>query len=368
MPQRLRIGVDARPLSIPATGIGRYCRELLCRLIDSPHEWFLYSNSPILEALPVAKNLSIRHGKVSRRLLSTPYAQAVFPVWARRDQLDLFWSPRHHLPIGLPPAMKKVLTIHDLVWMEYPETMSRFGRLLERALTPRSIRGSAQIICPSLSTARDVALRFDVPPQRLQTIPLAGFIESADVQHLSSSPLKEQKPYILCVGTLEPRKNLKYSLQAFANLVHQGACQHQLCLIGAKGWGEDIKQLVRDLRLEERVSVLGRLSDSELCQWYAHADIFLMPSLYEGFGLPLLEAMGFGVPVITSNSSSMPEVAGEGGLLVNPQSVADIQRAIATLCSDTQLRSALSVKARKIAGLYSWDKTAEQTLSVLESV
>ncbi len=362
----LRIGVDARPLSIPATGIGRYCRELLTRLFDSPHEWFLYTDRPLVEPLPEAANVTIRHGNMHRRLLSTFYAQAVFPGWARKDQLDLFWSPRHHLPIGLPADMKKVVTIHDLVWMEYPETMTRFGSILERALMPRSIRVSDQIICPSSSTARDVAARFKVPSARLHAIALAGFIDCGG-QSLADSPVKGHKPYILTVGTLEPRKNLKYSLQAYANLVHQRGCDHQLYLIGGQGWGGDIRQLIKDLKLEGRVSVLGRLSDKELCQWYAHADIFLMPSLYEGFGLPLIEAMSFGVPVITSNISSMPEVAGDGGILVDPLSVDDIKAAIHKLCSDADLRNVLSVKAKARAEQFSWEKTAEQTLAVLES-
>lgn len=362
----LRIGVDARPLSIPATGIGRYCRELLTRLIDSPHEWFLYTDRPMVEALPEAENVTIRHGNMHRRLLSTPYAQVVFPGWARKDHLDVFWSPRHHLPIGLPAGLKKVVSIHDLVWLEYPETMARFGRILERVLMPYSIRVSEDVICPSLSTTRNVSTRFNVPQAHLHVIPLGGVIDCGD-HKLLSSPDKNHKPYILSVGTLEPRKNLHRSLQAFANIVYQGGCDHNLYLIGGEGWGGDIKHLIQELKLEGRVSVLGRLSDKELCQWYAHADLFLMPSLYEGFGLPLLEAMGFGVPVITSNMSSMPEVAGEGGILVNPQSVDDIQRAIVRLCSDPELRQAMSLKARKIAEQFSWDKTAEQTLAVLES-
>lgn len=357
-----------RPLSIPATGIGRYCRELLTRLIESPHEWFLYTDRPLVEPLPDSANVVVRHGDMHRRFLSTPYAQLFFPVWAKQDEIDLFWSPRHHLPICLPASVKKVVSIHDLVWMEYPETMTRFGKTLERCLMPRSIRVASKVICSSYSTERDVGERFCVPEERLHAIPLASFIGFSAGSLPVSSLAHQKKPYILSVGTLEPRKNLKASLQAFANLVHQTNLDRHFYLIGATGWGDSsLIQLISDLKVEDRVTVLGRLTDEELRQWYAGADVFLMPSLYEGFGLPLVEAMSFGVPVITSNISSMPEVAGDGGILVDPFSVDDIQGAIRKLCSDADLRSALSLKAKARAEQFSWDKAAEQTLAVLES-
>ncbi len=365
----MKIAVDARPLSIPGTGIGRYCRELLSRLTCSSHEWYLYSDRPFIGVIPQGPNITFRCGSIQHRMFSTPYAQFVFPYWARMDAIELFWSPRHHLPLMLPPTVKQVVTIHDLVWKRHPETMTRFGCLLERCLMPRSVSVAARVISPSNATANEVIAQFGLHRQDIEIIPEAANMKQHKQEELALHDGRLKKPYLLFVGTLEPRKNLRRTLQAYAKLIHQKKIAHHFFLVGGNGWGEEnVEHLIDQLNLVEFVTVLGRVSDEELCCWYANADVLLMPSLYEGFGLPLLEAMVFGVPVITANSSSMPEVAGEAGLLVDPANVDDIQQAIYRLCSDRELRRELSGKAIIRAQQYSWDNSAEKTLQVLESV
>lgn len=363
----MKIAVDARPLSVPATGISRYCRELLLRLVNSPHEWFLYTDRPFIESFPHRPNVHIRHGSVNRRLFSTPFAQLMFPVWARKDQIELFWSPRHHLPVMLHSSIKKVVTVHDLVWVKHPETMTRFGSVLERCLMPWSVKVSSRVICPSSSTASDMVEKFNVAEQKLRVIHSAGAASNKIDCDCSLHIGKVKKPYMLFVGTMEPRKNLKRVLQAFSGLVLKKS-EHQLYLVGGDGWGnENLEELILKLGISEKTSVLGRLSDQELWYLYANADILVMPSLYEGFGLPLVEAIEFHVPVITSNVSSMPEVAGDAGLLVDPLSVVEIQQAMERLCTDRALHQRLSENAKARAELFSWDISAQKTLDALES-
>jgi glycosyltransferase involved in cell wall biosynthesis len=176
------------------------------------------------------------------------------------------------------------------------------------------------------------------------------------------------QPYILNVGTLEPRKNLAGLLQAFARARRKGL-PHSLVVVGANGWGNSsVERLVDELGIREHVHVSGFVDDQTLPRLYAAADFFVYPSLYEGFGLPVLEAMACGAPVITSNVSSMPEVAGGAALLVDPRSTDELCDAMLRLAGDGQLRSLLRVKGKERAGQFSWERTAEQTWQIYQEV
>jgi len=371
----MRIAVDARPLSMPTTGISRYTQELLARLIPCQrHQWFLYSDRPFAvpalsaEGAHARANLHLHHGQHPLPGKSTPFAQWMFPRWARRDGIEVFWSPRHHLPLLLPANIRQVVTIHDLVWREHPETMAMLNKLLERQLMPRSVARADRILTVSQATARAVQDAFHVSDGVITTTPLAAFCGREADALAQDSPMGG-RPYILFVGTMEPRKNLTRALRAFAAIIRQGVTSHRFCLAGGSGWGrQDIASLARDLGIEDYVQVLGRVTDERLQSCYAHADMLLMPSLYEGFGLPLLEAMRHGVPVITSNVASMPEVAGEGGLLVDPHSEQAIAAALLLLIRDRRLHRHKSEQARLQASQFSWQRCADQTLAVIESL
>lgn len=371
----MRIAVDARPLSVPTTGISRYTHELLARLTACQrHEWFLYSYQPVTTLAAGADdthgraNLHLRHSQRTPRGMSTLFAQWVFPRWAQRDAVEVFWSPRHHLPLLLPPAIRQVVTIHDLVWREHPATMMRLNAALERHLMPRSIARADRILTVSQATADALRAAFPVADSAITVTPLAAFAGPRNADAAPPSPMGG-RPYILFVGTLEPRKNLARALRAFASIVQQGITSHHFCLAGGGGWGrQDVASLARDLGIEDYVHALGRVTDEQLQSCYAHADILLMPSLYEGFGLPLLEAMCHGVPVITSNVASMPEVAGKGGLLVDPLSEQAIAAALVQLTQDRPLHRRKSEQAVLQAGQFSWERCADQTLAVIESL
>lgn len=362
----MRIAVDARPLAHPATGIGRYTESLLRRLVKMGHQWFLYSDRAISPRFAIDDHVQLRMGNARPGSpLSLVYTQLVFPRWARGDCVDLFWSPRHHLPLRLPDSVKGVVTVHDLVWKRYPETMLGKNRLLERGLMRPSLRKAAGIIAVSDFTAAEIALEYPDCEPRCVTIPEAAEVSS--VSYEEQIPLPEG-PYVLFVGTPEPRKNLPRLLKAYAAARQQGV-KHALVLVGAGGWGEfDLAEAICALDLGSCVLCRGRVSDAELGALYAGATALLMPSLYEGFGLPALEAMSVGTPVIGSEGSALPEVVRDGGLLVDPHSVDSIAAAIIRLCTDTVLQEELAAKARWQASGYNWDRSAEMTLAALEGI
>lgn len=358
----LRIAVDARPLSIPRTGIGRYTDELLRRLLQTEHHWFLYSDRPLLRELPEQDNLTIRTGRSSRRITGTLYPQWIYPRWARRDRIDVFWSPRHHLPLALSSSIRTVLTLHDLVGFIAPETMTRMGRQLETWLTPRSVRKTDALIVDAASTLRDLDRVLGYGVDKASVVPLGASINA--LSEVMPRPLAQD--YFLFVGTQEPRKNLVRLLHAFAAQA-SSMPDVKLVLAGGAGWGDQLEQQITELAIGDRVILTGRLDEASLHSYYRSALALVLPSLYEGFGLPLLEAMQYGVPVVTSNCSSMPEVAGDGGILVDPRDCGSIGDALRRMASDPALHRGLAVAARAQAAHFSWDASAAQTLAILEN-
>lgn len=357
-----RIAVDARPLSIPTTGIGRYTLAILERLLASEHQWYLYSHQPLLcdfESLP---NVIVRCGNIRMASLSSLYSQVVFPLWSKTDEIELFWSPRHHLPLFMSASAAKVVTVHDLVWEKFPKTMSILGRQVERILMPPSLRAADAVIAVSNSTANELRQSFPACVDKVQTIYEAPFLDMSDV-HGSMGD------YFLFVGTIEPRKNLAGLLRAYRRYQSQAVRPISLKICGGKGWGlPALESLIEENGLTEYVDVLGYVNDDELPELYRGARALLMPSLYEGFGLPIVEAFSQGTPVLTSDRGAMREVAGDAGLLVDPENTDQVANALLQLTDDHSLVANLQLRAQARAKLFSWDLAAEQTLSLMESL
>lgn len=363
----MRIAIDARPLIAPKTGIGRYLAELLQRMPQhSIHQWFLYgprpaweTSAPSLDIHPTAPaarpNVVVRTPDVVDEL----HAQVLFPRWAALDRADVFWSPRHRLPIRLTtPA---VVTIHDLVWKHAPETMRPMGYLVERATMPSSIRRARRLIAVSRATKCSIERYFPEAANKTTVVHGASFAVASGIPAARAAP-----PFGLFVGTVEPRKNLERLLQAFAHI--KDDVEHNLHLVGGTGWRMPMPSvLIRANGLEDRVRQLGALEDQDLLRQYAGCDFVVMPSLYEGFGLPIIEAMTFGKPVLTGNTSAMPETAGDAGLFVDPTSTEDIARGLKRMMTDSALRSRLADAARRRASDFSWDRAAAETIRVIES-
>lgn len=358
----MRIAIDARPLASPLTGIGRYTDSLVRRLIKTDHEWFLYSDRPLTAELPETDNVIVRCGHARGGSPgSLRWAQWEYVRWAKQDGIDVFWSPRHHLPLLLPDRIKTVVTIHDLVWKRYPETMQRKNYWLERLLMAPSIRMADNIIAVSNFTASEISHFYHEASLKVTVV-----LEAAEEPPVDC-PLPEGIPeeFLLFVGTLEPRKNLKLLLEAYAEVCVQSP---PLVIVGGAGWGElHLDKLITDNGLEQKVISLGYISEPHLQGLYGNATALVMPSLYEGFGLPLLEAMRHGVPIVTSNTGSMVEISGPAAVLIDPTSKESIATSMRQVVSDLQLRGKLSSAGLEQAAHFSWDTAAQSTLTILET-
>ena len=362
-----RIGVDARQLSTQVSGIGRYNAEILSRLVQMGHEWFLYSHRPLVLGDWDRPNVHVRTAGISHTYLRMLWSQSVMPWWASQDWLDLFWSPLHRLPLIMPPGLARVVTIHDLVWRHAGQTMRPLNRWLDETLMPHAVRASDRVVAVSDSTAADIEHEMPFAAGRVHAIPLGAAELGEPGPRESLDALGLSRPYFLFVGTLEPRKNLGRLLEAWSRLPPGLAGGAVLAVAGGAGWGGvDVQAMVLRLGLQERVRVLGFVSDQQLATLYAHALFLAMPSLYEGFGLPLLEATSRGVPVLTSDIASMPEVAGDAGLLVSPLDVDSIARGLAKMLGEPKFLSELGGRALASAQRFSWDRSARRTMEVFE--
>lgn len=361
------IGIDARTLSSPLTGIGCYTNELAKSLLGiKGNHLSLYAPSPLgADEYKGLKKSEIKCGSSSNRLARMVWSQTQLPRWANNDQIDIFWGPTHRLPRFLNKSIPRVVTIHDLVWREAPETMRSLSCFVEKRLMPEAIDLADLVMADSQSTADGIACFFPQYAHKVRVVHL-GVANPLDAGPMASiAALGIAKPYFLFVGTIEPRKNLERLLQAFARLPPVYQEQFSLVIAGAAGWGGvDLERLIYQHRLENSVCVLGYVTNQQLASLYAHARFLAMPSLYEGFGLPLVEAMQYGTPLLTSNTSSMPEVAGDAGVLVNPLSIESISSALERMLSDDGLIELLRFNALERAQQFSWKKCAEQAMDV----
>ena len=269
----------------------------------------------------------------------------------------------------------KILNIYDLTFIKYPEYVdSVVGKYL--AVVKQCLTWTDLIISISESTKQDIVKYLNFPPERIHVTPLASrynqkFLENFKLEMLTSSFLRYDftKPYILFVSTIEPRKNIKALITAFNLLKQKYKVEHNLVLIGQKGWNyEPIFELIANSPYAQNIYHLDYLADELVAAFYAKADVFVYPSHYEGFGLPILEAMTLGAPVITSNVSSMPEVAGNAALLIDPNNPEELAESILKVISDRQLRQDLIDKGKTRASLFSWENTAKKTLEAYRSI
>ncbi len=349
----MRIAVDGRPLRHPFTGIGVYTRELLSR-IGTDHELFVYLDRA-MEPPPEIR-ARFRAGPPGA-LARLPTVHLAFPRWARRDRVDVYWGPRHNLPLTLA-NIPAVVTIHDLVWRLAPETMRPLNRLLDAALMPIALARAARVVAVSADTAARIR-RFS-GRRDVDVVPLAPRGVTAAI------PFAHPRPYFLFVGTKEPRKNLPGTVDGFRRAVAGGLTDHDLLLVGLDGWRRaDLDALLAASDTGPRIIDLGPVSAARLAGIYRGCTALVLASFYEGFGIPLLEAMAYGKPVITSGAGAMAEVAGDAGLFVDPRDPRHIARAFLRLARDQGVYDRLAANASARSRLFSWDRAARQTIEVL---
>jgi glycosyltransferase involved in cell wall biosynthesis len=364
----LRIGFNAHLLPVGATyrsaGVATYVRQMLERLPRvAPEYEYVFFTPPTAE--PLVRRCSAIHIPsrlpTSRPLVRIAWEQGVAPLLVRRFKLDLLHSPVNVAPLLLDRP--SVLTIHDLAFLIHPERLPKAKQAYLRGLVRASVARATHVITISQKTKEDLVNYFNVREERISVVYL-GVDERYRPLAVCCPPI--ERPYILYVGTIEPRKNLDVLVRAFAVLRQRGY-PHRLVLVGARGWlYADLFQLIAALGLEEAVVEVGFVDD--LVPWYNCADLFVYPSQYEGFGLPPLEAMACGVPVVVSSGGALGEVVADAALTASPGDEEALVEAMRAVLDNTALAQRLAAAGRARAATFSWDQTARRTAAVYREV
>lgn len=366
----LTIAVDARPLCHPLTGIGTYLKALLDGLqgLDKFNHYRLIAPAPVSYEV-TNPNWHIITDQMSGKWSGIAWFHARLPIYLKRMEPDILWGPRHHLPIIIPGKIKSVLTIHDTVHCCLPQSMPLVNLISERINMALSLRRADKLVTVSRSTARDLHHFYPYTKIKTQVI-YSGTPQMPTKGKTQSLNDRLQLPdrYLLFVGTLEPRKNLSGVLKAFTEISKIDAHLHLVC-VGSKGWKNSaLWQSLRHHPAKKRIYFTGYVDQSRLTWIYRNAQCLVFPSHYEGFGFPILEAMSLGVPVITSNVSSMPEVAGKAALTVSPADIRALTVAIKRILSDNKLKKELAVKGKQRARQFNWEQSAVQMHRLFEQV
>lgn len=369
----MKVALELQPCCGNRSGIGTYTYEIARRLKNGDGLEFcgnifnFAGRRDLGEALqgitmPVRENRLLEYGVYRRvwNVLPLSY-QHLFPKSDLTVCFDYIIPPR--------VSGKVITTIHDLTHLRYPETMNARNRRRIEAGLPYSVERSDHIIVVSEFSKREVVELLHVPEEKISVVYGAPSIGD----EVADFPLLAQRwgitqPYLLYVGTLEPRKNLARLLTAFKRLKQEGL-PHQLVLAGGTGWNSDeILKLTDDPAIREDLVLTGYISGAEKNALYQNAGAFVFPSLYEGFGLPPLEAMNFGCPVVCANAASLPEVVGDAAHLVDPMDELSIADGIRKVLSDAEYAKTLAEKGRQQVGRFSWDRSAQQLTELCKLV
>ena len=366
--RRLRIGVDIRPFYEPLTGIGWYLYHLLHELAKRDDvDLFLFGDARVTDIGPelhaeIPPNAHLcwfdlrGRGKISRA--DRALTAAAYVLWMKLIGCDVMFGPNYFLPRLLSAvARRRVITIHDLTYKRFPELLQKETLANLESHMPREIAAADAIICVSESTRQDLLAFYQVDPRRAITIH-----SGVSVPRPATSDARPANRYILFVSTIEPRKNLGILLDAFDRLKKRGAYDGALVVVGRIGW--ESESIARRLRARD-IHHLDYLGAAGLAAVYRNAEMFVFPSIYEGFGFPLLEAMAHGVPAIAARSSSLPEIGGDAALYFDPMRACELEQQVERLLLDSDLRRDLVARGLRRAAMFRWDDTAERTLEVL---
>jgi len=362
----MRVAIDARLVYYRQAGISQYTLRLLEQLAALDQE----DDFTVLQSRKDPSTLVDQPNFRKRSLWTPPHhrlEQLLLPLELATTDLDVL-----HSPDFIPPFRrncKSVITVHDLNFLLYPdfltpESASYYGQI------DQAVRRCDYIIAVSESTKRDIVQLTGAPENKITVVyeaahPIYRPLQDRQMVERVKERFAIQRDFILFVSTIEPRKNVPTLLRAYKQLLDNYRADVDLVLAGEKGWLFDkVFTLMQELNLQERVHFLGRVSAEDLLRLYNAAQVLVHPAFYEGFGLPPLEAMACGTPVVVSNTSALPEVVGDAALLVDPREVDEITVASWRLLSDQALRQQMIEKGLKRARLFSWRKAASETLSI----
>lgn len=366
----MRIAIDAHMIGERETGNETYTLNLIRGLLaqDDENQYLLYTTHPeVLRARLPSEKARIVSLWPTASLLRIPLAM---PLMVRKQDVSLL-----HVNYIAPPysPCPTVVTVHDLSFLLFPHFFTPRDRLLLSTLVPMSVQRAAKVIAVSQRTKEDLLEHYHLPEDKVAVTYEAASevfrpLEERSVLTQWRERYGLHRPFILTLGNLQPRKNMVRLVMAYDRVRKRGFT-HQLVIAGQAHWrSSEIYRAVEEHGLEDEVLFTGYVPDSDLPLLYNAADLFVLISLYEGFGLPVLEAMACGIPVVASRTGSLPEVVGEAGLLVDPLDIEGISEAMAEVLSHPHLASQLKDRGLKRAANFSWHKTAKQTLDVYREV
>ncbi|KPK99588.1 MAG: hypothetical protein AMJ91_07240 [candidate division Zixibacteria bacterium SM23_73_3] len=373
----MRIGIDARSVLKQRSGVGNYTFNLIQHLsrLDQKNRYVLFYSHhlDVKSAIPKIENPNFesKFFRFPNKLLNLLWGTVRVPKidWFVGD-VDIYHSPNYCL--NILARGKSLMTIHDLNFLAYKQFTIASGRWHYAFKIKNYAQKVDAVIADSESTRNEIMKYLKIPEEKIHVIYLGcsqayrPLPETVMMQKIRAK-YKIKGDFILYVGTLEPRKNLKGLIQAYDQ--SRAKEDFLLVLAGGKGWKyKHIFDLVKQLKLEERVIFCGYVPDSDLPALYNGASLFVYPSFYEGFGLPPLEAMACGTPVIVSHTTSLPEVVGDAGIYVDPFDIEQISYSIDTVLSDSKLCNTLRKKGLERAKLFSWEKTARETKELYQQL
>jgi glycosyltransferase involved in cell wall biosynthesis len=365
----MRFSVDAHAIGCHLTGNEVYIRNLLNHYarLDRDSEFIAYVSKPW-----AAQEIPDRFEK--RMVSSNPFRRLGWdiPLRIRRDQPDLL-----HVQYTAPLAcnVPLVVSVHDVSFLEYPQYFTRFRAAQLKLTVKRTVEAAARVLTPS-DFSRDAILRhYNIDPDKVRVIPNGVSSLFHPIERQVAAAAVERKfnihgPFVLTVGDLQPRKNHLGLLHAFEKVVRaHSQLQHRLVFVGKETWySKELHRAVAASSVADRVDFTGFVEDAELLQIYGACDLFVFPSFYEGFGLPILEAMACARAVACSNLTAMPEVADGAGILFDPHSVDEMARAIGDVLLDSELKGRLERLGTHRAAQFSWEQAAQRTLEVYYDV
>ncbi len=390
----LQISIDASPITTNPTGVGLYAANLIAALhnlqsvenfnlnvVYQPRlkQWLRSGFNSLPQDLQCYRDKNLRILPLSIRmvdaLVGLPLPWLINPIAQYYEPADIVHGTAY--AVYPCPHSLKVMSILDLSFIKYPEYLTKRSLDFHCNRVNNCLKWTDLIITISESSKQDIVEYLQIDPQRIWVTPLASRYDQVwrDQIKAQSVTLKTQvnynftKPYILFVSTIEPRKNIEGIITAFNSLKSKYKIPHQLVLVGQNGWkSEPIFEAMANSPWHNEIHHLKYLSNELLALFYSEASVFVYPSYYEGFGLPVLEAMNWGTPVVTSNVSSLPEVVGDAGLMVDPYDAADIGEAIWQIISDQELSDKLAKDGQTRANLFSWERTGQVTLQAYRSI
>jgi len=366
----MRIGIDARLVYYSQAGISQYILRLIQGLAESDRE-----NEFIILQSRKDKHLIVDRPNFKRVSLWTPSHHRL-EQYALRVEISGLNLDVLHSPDFIPPfhcRCKSIITIHDLAFLLYPHFLTKDSARYYSQID-EAVKRTDHIIAVSESTKQDTIRLLGAPEHKITVIyesanPIYRPVKDREILEQTKSKYDVTGDFILFVSTIEPRKNLPTLLKAYKQLLDSYRAGVKLVVVGRRGWlSEEVFTLIDELKLTNDVLFLDRVPIKDLLHLYNAAQLLVQPSFYEGFGLPPLEAMACGTPVVVSNVSSLPEVVGDAGLLVDPEDVSELAVAIWRVLTDEALREDLIAKGFKRAQCFSWEKTALQTLELYRRV